>query len=105
MEFVQYLKPDLHDGQIVSVVRDEAEVRVVAEDYQESRFEIVFAGVEKVDATDPSGMTLYALAELRADAPLRHFSFVNWDEEEDPRRLEIVARAMTSERFPSTDAA
>ena len=103
MEFVQYLEPDLHDGQVVSVEREETVVRVVAQDYQQGRFEIVFDGVEQVDATDPPGMTLYALAELQADAPLRRFSFVNWDEEEDERRLEIVARSMMAKRLPSTD--
>ena len=38
------------------------------------------------------GMTLYALAEMQAPEPFRRFVFVNWDEENDDARLEVVCR-------------
>jgi len=36
-------------------------------------------------------MTIYALAEVKAEAPLRRFVFSNWDEDDDAL-LEVVAR-------------
>ena len=55
------------------------------------RIRIHFSGVANVVANRPEGMTLYALTELKAQAPLRRFSFVNWDEKDDAR-LEVTAK-------------
>lgn len=56
------------------------------------RLEILFSGVESLTDLHAVGMTLYALAEFAASAPLRRFVFANWDEEEDDSRLEVLAR-------------
>jgi hypothetical protein len=102
MGFVRYLTPDLHDGHVLSVERDGSDVRVVAKSYTEEVFEIVFSDVDDLATSDePAGMELYALAEMEAEAPLRRFLFINWDEEEDPRRLEIVARSFTARQLPA----
>jgi hypothetical protein len=46
-------------------------------------------------------MMLYALAEVRAQEPLRRFVFVNWDEENDDARLEVVCRTFDSSIAPT----
>jgi hypothetical protein len=98
------LKPDLHDGRLLLVESGGRSARVLAESYAGEVFEIIFNGVDDVEsAGEPAGMTLYAFAEMEAETPSRRFVFVNWDEEEDERRLEIVARSFTARRVASGD--
>jgi hypothetical protein len=93
-EFLNYVgPPDLHDGVVRAVERhgEDATVRVRGAEGREYR--LVFRGVTAVRAHRGEGMTLYAVAELRAEGPARRFAFPNWDEADDAR-LEIDAREM-----------
>jgi hypothetical protein len=90
-ELIGYVGPsDLHDGVIREIARHEdgTTVRVVSLAGREHR--LVFRGVRAVRAHRADGMMLYALAELRSEGPVRHFTFVNWDEADDAR-LDIEA--------------
>lgn len=90
-DFVSYVgDPDLHDGEVVSVSRDGSDARVEVRGTSGRRYELAFAGAERVSQHRPVGMRLYALVEMRATPPLRRFVFANWDEE-DNAALEVEA--------------
>src|SRR3712207_2520113 len=91
-DFVGYAgPPDLHDGQVLQVVTDADSVTVFVRGDTGRRFGLEFTGVAGMEAIEPEGMELYALAEMTAAPPLRRFVFANWDDE-DPGRLEVLAR-------------
>ena len=91
-DFVAYRGPrDLHDGTVLSVARTGDATSVVVGLSEGDVAEFDFRDTEELVATEPKGMVLYALAELRADGPSRRFSFVNW-EDSSSRVLEVRAR-------------
>jgi hypothetical protein len=90
-EFVAYRgDADLHDGTVLSVHRDGDETRVIVRGGSGREFEVVLSGVASTTQHEAVGMKLYAVAELRADPPLRRFVFTNWDDEGDAS-LEVIA--------------
>jgi hypothetical protein len=95
-DFVAYVgPPELHDGYIVEVQRQNEKARVVIRGASGRLFAVEFCGVQSVKAHRAEGMLLYSLSEMKAAAPLRRFVFVNWDEEDDAS-LEIVARELST---------
>src|SRR5439155_7959653 len=101
-----YVGPaDLHDGQVLGLTRKGETATVIVQPYTGRRFALEFSGVAAVRAVEPEGMMLYALTETTAPPPLRRFVFANWDDE-DPRRLEIVAREFREAEHagPTTDS-
>ena len=81
---------DVHDGWIRRVEKETDRLRVFIVTIDGRRVVFEFTGVREVKHNRPEGMLLYALSELREVAPLRRFSFVNWEEEDDGY-LEVVA--------------
>jgi hypothetical protein len=91
-EFVAYVgNQDFHDGRIVFVEQLDAAVRVRVRGDSGKEYVVEFSGVASVRAKSPEGMMLYSLSELRAEPPLRRFSFANWDEASESL-LEIDAK-------------
>jgi hypothetical protein len=91
-DFVAYRgDADLHDGTVLSVHHEGDEARVIVRGGSGSQFEIGFSGVASLTQYRAEGMTLYAVAEMKTDPPLRRFVFTNWDDEDDAS-LELVAR-------------
>ena len=96
-DFVAYVgPPEIHDGVVEAVEREGDQVRVLLRGGIGRPIEVVFRGVESVTARRAEGMVLYALAEMRAPAPLRRFVFANWEEEDDAS-LEVIARELQPE--------
>lgn len=94
-DFVSYIgHADLHDARIVSVGYTGDQFKVVLRSPNGRELEICFTGVKGIIANQPVGMMIYALNEMRADAPFRRFVFTNWDEE-DSARLELEAQKFT----------
>jgi hypothetical protein len=93
-DFIAYRGgPRIHDGSIVSVEHLGDQLLVVVEsDGGDGRISLDFGGVTTLIQHRAVGMTLYALAEMQAPEPFRRFVFVNWDEENDDARLELVCR-------------
>jgi len=90
-EFIAYVGVSgIHDGHIRSVASQDERLRVVIEGASGHHFAIEFDGVGWVKSQRPEDMMLYALAEWKAEPPLRRFVFANWDEEDDAY-LEIGA--------------
>ena len=100
--FVAYVgPPELHDGQVLTVVQNGDRVSVLVQSGGERRFAVDFEGVTDIRAIQPEGMTLYALVEMTAPSPLRRFVFANWDDE-DASALEVIAREFqVSDHAPS----
>jgi hypothetical protein len=99
-DFVAYRgAAGLHDGTVLSVYREADDARVVVRGGSGSQFEIGFSGVASITQHRAEGMTLYALAEMSADPPLRRFVFTAWDNE-DEARLEVVARDIDCRALP-----
>ena len=91
-EFIGYIgSPEIHDGSVLGVEHDGDWTRVVIRSEKGYQFALEFLGVESVESNQPEGMIVYALCEMKADAPLRSFVFTNWDEDDDAS-LEILAR-------------
>jgi hypothetical protein len=52
---------------------------------------VEFEGVQALDVFEPEGMELYALAEMRAQSPLRQFDFAN-NSESERKILRVIVR-------------
>ena len=90
-EFVGYVGPsDLHNATVRRVESEGVSVTVLLESYEGRRFALRFYGVADWIASDPEGMMLYSLSEMRSVPPHRRFVFANW-EDDAPESLEIVA--------------
>lgn len=90
-EFVAYVGvSDLHDGEILHVSREGTSACVLVKGYSGREYEIRFEGVAAIEMFEPEGMDVYALTEMRAEAPLRRFDFANNDEE-DQKVLSLLA--------------
>lgn len=85
---------ELHDARIVSVCYTGDQLRVTLKPHDGKELQVSFTGVKGLTANQPVGMTIYALNEMRADAPFRRFVFTNWDEQ-DPACLDLEARDFT----------
>ncbi len=91
-DFLAYVgDPEIHDARIVSIHISGDKADVTLQSHTGSSIQITFHDVESIKQKDAEGLLLYALAEFKAIAPLRRFSFLNW-EDEDPAFLEVVAR-------------
>jgi hypothetical protein len=89
--FVQYIAPqDTHDAEITSLTQNGSEMRVQLRLSAGREVLIVFSGTERVQSNCPEGMVIYSLSEMQEEAPLRHFVFVN-TEEDSPSSLEVFA--------------
>ena len=90
---------DIHDGQVASVEHTGDVVRVVIDAANGRRLLIEFSEVSSVKQESAEGMTLYALSEFVAPAPLRRFVFANWDEAAGAK-LEVLARGFHCREMP-----
>ncbi|MCW2926018.1 MAG: hypothetical protein JWM98_3422 [Thermoleophilia bacterium] len=98
--FIAYIgTPAIHDGHIVKVRSDGTRAEVDVEGSDGTRYRFDFDDLAAIVSDEPAGMILYAVSEMTAEAPNRHFSFVNWDED-DSRQLEITAGAYTCTPLP-----
>jgi hypothetical protein len=89
-EFVGYVgTPDFHDGEVLSVSGTETLI-VRVRGFSGREYKVQFDGVESVNSSEPQGMDLYALSEMRAPAPLRRFEFAN-NNEDDRKFLGVLA--------------
>jgi hypothetical protein len=61
-----------------------------------NRIILNFGDVTTLNRHRAEGMLLYALADMQAPEPLHRFVFVNWDEENDDARIEVVCRTFDS---------
>ena len=94
-EFVGYLgSAAIHDGVIVAFEQASDTVMVEVSSCTGSKIFPRFADVSGVKSSEPIGMILHALAELRSTGPTRRFCFVNWDEE-STAKLEVEAQHFT----------
>jgi hypothetical protein len=94
--------PDFHDGTVLRVRRDSSQVNVDIKGYSGKIFSVRFVGVHSILSHEPEGMVIYALNEMEAMAPLRHFVFPNsreLDEEGGDSVLEIKASGFTVEEI------
>ncbi len=90
-DFIAYIgDPDIHDGHIINVEQRGQEARIRIEGGNGRHLTFEFHGVTWTKLHRAEGMMLYGLAEFQGDVPVRHFVFVNWDEE-DEAFLEIEA--------------
>jgi hypothetical protein len=91
-DFVAYVGPaDLHDAHILSIYYSGDQLRVTLQSHGGKKVEVLFSGVKRLRTTNPVGMMIYAVNEMRAERPLRRFVFANWDEE-DTAYLELEAQ-------------
>jgi hypothetical protein len=91
-DFIGYVgEADLHDACISSMCYTGEQADVILRAHNGRQVKVTFTGVNRVVSTQPLGMMIYALNEMRADPPYRRFVFTNWDEEETAT-LEIEAR-------------
>ena len=90
---------DLHDGTVLSVHVEGDEARVIVRGGSGSQFELRFSAVASLAQHRAEGMVLFAVAEMKADPPLRRFVFTNWDDGDDAR-LELVAREIECRPLP-----
>lgn len=89
-EFVAYVGvADFHDGEILRVSSTREHTCVWVRGYSGLEYETQFDGVQTLEAFEPEGMELYALAEWRAQPPHRRFVFAN-NNEEDHKSLSII---------------
>jgi hypothetical protein len=92
--FVGYVgDSDFHDGVIVAVEHQNGMARVRVRGFSGKAFVVEFSGVRVVRANQPDGMALYALTEMRGEAPLRRFVFANWDDD-SAAYLEVDAESI-----------
>lgn len=90
--FVAYVgPPDIHDATVLRLTQKDDVATVYLRSSEGRPFTLEFSGITNIHAIRPEGMLLYALAEMRAESPLRRFVFANWDEE-DKATLEIIAK-------------
>ena len=90
--FIGYIgDPDFHDGVVVEMRQDGNTVCVLVRGASGHSYAIDFQDVREVRVNHPEGMRLYALAEMTALPPYRHFIFANW-EDQDASCLEVFAR-------------
>ena len=89
--------PELHDAVVVRVDDLGENVRVILKGESEGTFLVSFSGVKSTSSHRPEGMTLYGMAEVKGEPGLRHFVFVNWDEDDDAK-LEVSAAGYSMER-------
>ena len=98
-DFLGYVgSRDIHDGRIVAIDQFERGLAVRIQTHEGRTWVIEFAGVAEVEVVQAEGMLLYALAEFRADPPLRRFEFAPWDEPDDETkmaRLSVLAAGFT----------
>ena len=95
--FIRYWNSDdVHDGRIRRIEEGTDRLRVFIDTYDRRLVVFEFTGVREVKSNRAEGMLLYALTELGESAPLRRFSFGNWDEEDDAY-LELVALDFSSQ--------
>lgn len=87
--------PAVHDAEVEAVRHEGDHASVTVRGPSGRRLIIEFLGVTHFHADNPEGMLLYSLSEMEAPAPLRHFVFTNWDDE-DNASLEVVAREFSS---------
>jgi hypothetical protein len=93
--FVAYVgEPDFHDGLIVSIEQNDSAVRVRVRGASGRFYVVAFNGVAALRTNCAESMILYALSELRAEPPLRRFSFANWDDESEAS-LEVDAEGFS----------
>ena len=89
--FIGYVgRSDFHDGVLLRVSVEGRTVEVVVKGYSGREHVVLFEGVDEVQMTEPEGMVLYSLSEMRATPPLRKFVFTN-SEENRPAALSVVA--------------
>lgn len=94
-DFLGYVGiPDIHDATVIAVHLIADKLTVSLQSVEQRLFQIEFHGVESVTSTQPEGMMLYSISEIRAQAPMRRFVFANWDEQDDAL-LEVCARGFT----------
>jgi hypothetical protein len=60
---------------------------------------VFFGGVKAVRATDPEGMMIYSMSEMRSQLPVRWFVFADWDYDDDSS-LEIEAETFNVVEHP-----
>ena len=91
-DFIGYIgDPDFHDGTVVEVKLQDDGAMVQLQGGSGVHFFIGFLEVEQINSYRPENMIIYALSEMKCQAPMRHFVFVNWDDE-DGAHLEIFAK-------------
>jgi hypothetical protein len=82
--------PQLHDATVMRVDILGKVLEVLVKSETGDMLKISFFGVESMNSNRSEGMIIYALAEIKAEGPVRHFVFVNWDEKDDAA-LEVKA--------------
>jgi hypothetical protein len=91
--FIGYVgEPDFHDGSVLSVERADDSVRIRVRGASGKSFVAEFSGVHALRSSNPEGMLLYALSEMRGGPSFRRFVFANSDEDSSAN-LEIDAEA------------
>jgi hypothetical protein len=96
--FRRYVGPaDLHDAVVAAIGHNDDKLRVDVRTDQGRLLVLEFSGVTDVHAVRPVGMMLYALAEWKAEPPLRRFVFANWDDDDDATMV-IVAQGYRYDR-------
>jgi hypothetical protein len=95
-EFVGYVgDPRIHDGIIQSIQVDNQKLDVVVKAYDGPSILVEFYGVESIRQNLAEDMILYALSEMKTTPPLRHFVFVNSDDDSEAF-LEVLARGLAT---------
>jgi len=82
--------PEVHDATVMLVVADADRCLVTLRPVEGTQLQFAFERVSHLISKNPNGMMLYAIHELPAAPPTRHFVFVNWGDD-DPRSLEVRA--------------
>ena len=101
-EFIGYVgNPDFHDGTVVSVRQEHDGASVSIRGASGQEYVVLFSGVKAVRATDPEGMIIYSMTEMRSQLPVRRFVFANWDEDDDSS-LEIEAESFNVVEYPGS---
>ena len=90
--------PQFHDAVIVRVDDLGEDIRVVVKSENGGTFLASFTGAKSTSSNKPEGMMLYGMAELKSEAGLRRFVFVNWDGD-DEAKLEISAAGYSIEKI------
>ena len=83
----------VHDAKITNIVESDSWVTVSLESEEGETFIIQFIDVVEMESSNPMGMMLYAISEVKTEKNGRKFAFVNWDDEDDSF-LEIISKGI-----------
>jgi len=82
--------PEIHDGKIISLIKENDNLVVNIQSYEGKNFVIKFINIKEIKSNNPENMVLYGLVKENFKENLKKYIFSNWDEDGN-QFLEIIA--------------